>query len=432
MPRTSKQQRHMKAMRAAYETKKAGNISSSAIESRSDIKADLEVDFEDFEEEQTGTIINEAAQKSSAGKAAIGPRKLETYFKVKATQRQPIDSASEDSIDERPLYSQNSLQRALNNKFCIVPEDFTKHVNEQILPKIDPTASVHLSTVTRWMKLLGLRYLVVKKGMHVDGHEQADVVAYRTQLLERMRIYEPFMPEFAGPEIESEILPARDAIILVTHGEAHLPPIVARRSYGFLMANSHCGRRGLESIHVSEFLTDADCGRPSKASPDALISVFDAQFPIEKALFDFDNATSHAAFAEDALVSQRMNLGPGGKEPVMRNGMFGNGISESMVFLAHHPLAGQPNGIKIVLQERILWATKLRLDCRGKCGDTVSCCGRSVIQNQPDFKAQEGLLEETITAAGHLIMIYPKFHCEFSFIKNFWGEAKRYARKNCD
>ena len=92
--------------------------------------------------------------------------------------------------------------------------------------------------------------------MYVDGHEQADVVAYRTQLLERMRIYEPFMPEFAGPEMESEILPARDAIILVTHGEAHLPPIMARRSYGFLMANSHCGRRGLESIHVSEFLTD--------------------------------------------------------------------------------------------------------------------------------------------------------------------------------
>ncbi|CCI46999.1 unnamed protein product [Albugo candida] len=57
MPRTSKQQRHMKAMRAAYETKKAGNISSSTIENRNDIKADLEVEFEDFEEEQTNTII---------------------------------------------------------------------------------------------------------------------------------------------------------------------------------------------------------------------------------------------------------------------------------------------------------------------------------------------------------------------------------------
>ena len=83
----------MKATRAAYETKKAGNISSSTIENRSDIKADLEVEFEDFEEEQTDTIIvsfesackrpsrhlgdsdrtkrqNEAAQSSSAGKSS--------------------------------------------------------------------------------------------------------------------------------------------------------------------------------------------------------------------------------------------------------------------------------------------------------------------------------------------------------------------------
>ena len=43
---------------------------------------------------------------------------------------------------------------------------------------------------------------------------------------------------------------------------------------------------------------------------DAAIPIFDAQFPNVKALFAFDNATSHAAFAEDALVSQRMNFGP--------------------------------------------------------------------------------------------------------------------------
>ena len=118
-----------------------------------------------------------------------------------------------------------------------------------------------------------------------------------------------------------------------------------------------------------------------------------------------------------------MNLGPVGKQPVMRNGMFGDGKSQSMVLPADHPLAGQPKGIKIILQERKLWTTNLRLDCRGKCGDTGSCCGRSVIKNQPDFKAQKGLLEETITAADHLIIFYPKFHCEYNLIENVWGEA---------
>ena len=76
-----------------------------------------------------------------------------------------------------------------------------------------------------------------------------------------------------------------------------------------------------------------------KQVQDAAVSIFDAQFPNAKALFAFDNATSHAAFAEDALVSQRMNLGSGGKQPVMRNGTFEDGTSQSIVFPADHPMA---------------------------------------------------------------------------------------------
>ena len=38
---------------------------------------------------------------------------------------------------------------------------------------------------------------------------------------------------------------------------------------------------------------------------DAAIPIFDAQFPNAKALFTFDNATSHAVFNEDALACHR-------------------------------------------------------------------------------------------------------------------------------
>ena len=72
-----------------------------------------------------------------------------------------------------------------------------------------------------------------------------------------------------------------------------------------------------------------------------------------KALFAFDNETSHAAFAADALVASPMNLGPGGKQPAMRDGLLPDGTVQSMVFPAEHPLAGQPKGIKAVLQERL-------------------------------------------------------------------------------
>ena len=81
---------------------------------------------------------------------------------------------------------------------------------------------------------------------------------------------------------------------------------------------------------------------------------------------------------------------------------------------------------------RELWSPNLRLDCRGKCLNNAQCCARSLLRNQPDFKKQKGLLEETIVAAGHKIIFYPKFHCELNFIENFWGEAKRHAHNNWD
>ncbi|CAG8842787.1 21628_t:CDS:1, partial [Racocetra persica] len=47
------------------------------------------------------------------------------------------------------------------------------------------------------------------------------------------------------------------------------------------------------------------------------ISIFEARFPGAKALFAFDNATSHAAYADNTLVTNNMNLSPGGKQAKM-------------------------------------------------------------------------------------------------------------------
>ncbi|CAG8834180.1 6711_t:CDS:1, partial [Gigaspora margarita] len=47
------------------------------------------------------------------------------------------------------------------------------------------------------------------------------------------------------------------------------------------------------------------------------IPIFEAHFLGAKALFAFDNATSHAAYADDALLANNMNLSPGGKQAKM-------------------------------------------------------------------------------------------------------------------
>lgn len=167
------------------------------------------------------------------------------------------------------------------------------------------------------------------------------------------------------------------------------------------------------------------------------IPIFEILYPNCIALFAFDNSSNHAVFSKDALVASRMNLKPGGKQPIMHNTHFRpNQQSQSMVFAATHPdlkLRGQPKGIKQVLMERGKWPSEgLILECKNckkRIQDAlrISCCARRVISLEPDFLAQRGAIEELIKKAGHDCIFYPKFHCELNFIKRYWGTSKRYA-----
>lgn len=81
---------------------------------------------------------------------------------------------------------------------------------------------------------------------------------------------------------------------------------------------------------------------------------------------------------------------------------------------------------QILLERGLATESKLKASCTGsKCKDSlVSCCCRRVLFNQPDFKEQKSALEEFIVLQGHLVIFYPKFHCEFNFIEQCWGYAK--------
>ena len=128
-----------------------------------------------------------------------------------------------------------------------------------------------------------------------------------------------------------------------------------------------------------------------------------------------------------------MNLKPGGKQPKMKDTVFGsNNQRQSMV-----NENGEPKGMKQVLIERGLWEEGLHADCQ-LCKDKIDditrtdCCARRILSLQPDFLAQKSALEEVIIEAGHKCIFYPKFHCELNFIERYWGAAKRFTRENCD
>jgi hypothetical protein len=150
--------------------------------------------------------------------------------------------------------------------------------------------------------------------------------------------------------------------------------------------------------------------------------------------------------AEDALIATRMNLGPGGTQPKMRDGWYTNENGEkciqSMTFPDDYPvqkLRGQPKGIKKVLEERNLWPKKkinlMCKECSKKDADSdptrLECCARRIISSQPDFLEQRSALEETTIKSGHIFERYPKFHCECNFIERYWGFVKRETRELC-
>ena len=86
-----------------------------------------------------------------------------------------------------------------------------------------------------------------------------------------------------------------------------------------------------------------------------------------------------------------------------------------------------------ILQERGFGdMNKVRAECKEfKCTPKATeCCCRRILYNQPDFANVPSLLETTCKARGFTVMFLPKFHCDFKFIEQCWGYAKRLYRLN--
>ncbi|KAI0354346.1 hypothetical protein OH77DRAFT_1549785 [Trametes cingulata] len=171
-----------------------------------------------------------------------------------------------------------------------------------------------------------------------------------------------------------------------------------------------------------------------------IIPVFESiHGPVYQALIMVDNSQGHSAYSQDALLTSRMNLRPGGKQATMRDGWFlqeGQRVVQQMSFPPDHPkFPGMPKGMREVLIERGLWTAGLLMRCGDgeKCDpDAASCCAKRILDLQPDFQEQKSLVQEVIEAAGHLCIFLPKYHCELNFIEFFWGAVKRYLREHCE
>lgn len=178
------------------------------------------------------------------------------------------------------------------------------------------------------------------------------------------------------------------------------------------------------------------------------IPEFEKSYPGCQGLFAFDNAKNHRTYESNSLPALEMNLGPGGKSTkVMRDGFITRRSGSHLQGPQKLTLPnGQPEGLQIVLTERGLWPVNKQLltqysvkleksskksKLRKECLEGGTCCARALIANEPDFRAQNGELQEQIELLGHLVRFYPKYHCDLNFTEYFWGSAKQYTRSNC-
>ena len=330
---------------------------------------------------------------------------------------------------------------------------------------------IKIEAARRWLKSMGYSWRTVRKNVYVDGHEREDVVEHRKKFLQTFKDLEPRIAKWDenGELIGGPSPPGGGRwLVIVTHDESTFQVNDGRRQMWLLKDNDPLRPKGVgKGIMVSEFLTPlgrlqvpcsvSDEELQSKAIPrlatrtleyghdnfwngekmadqtlNTAMPLFELAFPPDRfqGLFLFDNATNHRVMAPDALDVRKMNLGPGGKQPVMRDGW--NSLTNSPQKMTD--ANGVPIGIRQTLVERGLWPGRgLRLECgKGQHSSDNSCCARKLLGAQPDFASQRGYIQEKIEERGHLVMFYPKFHPELNFIEYFWAAAKRFARENCD
>lgn len=177
------------------------------------------------------------------------------------------------------------------------------------------------------------------------------------------------------------------------------------------------------------------------------VAIVKKEFPNDTHVFIYDNAPSHTRRPPDSVSARHMPKSPtpsflipgvdeSGKEIKVRmeDALLENGTRQSFYFPDHdrkHP--GWFKGMARILHERGLYeVSKKRAECPGfKCEDTesVSCCCRRALFNQPDFKSRDSALEEAARALGVQVLFLPKYHCELNPIEQCWGFAKKIYRE---
>ena len=376
---------------------------------------------------------------------------------------------NEDICERARVYvRENSAPRGRPN---LTASSFCQWVNNELLPNsvIEPgyPRRVSVETARKWLHDLGFEILQRSKGVFIDGHERPDVVESRVKFLRTMTECGFLRADNAPTEEAARALPTDVTHMSKEEGEKRIVWFHDESAYNTTEDTSTLwGEKGKlpikpkgrgSSIMVSEFIEENDGylalsdeqyefevgnrGEDVDKSACAIleigeqregywnndrfmeqmekaVKIAEVKYPSSQGyhhIWCLDHSCGHTAFAEDALIANKMNKGPGGKQPKMRDTVW-NGQRQSLTLTD-----GRPKGAALVLQERGYDTSRMKLEEM-----------RKILAEHNDFKNEKCRVDTFLTSCGHTCVFIPKFHCELNPIERVWSQSKRYTRAHCD
>ncbi|EJD53834.1 hypothetical protein AURDEDRAFT_21050, partial [Auricularia subglabra TFB-10046 SS5] len=395
----------------------------------------------------------------------------------------------------------------------VSPTRLRRFLNQDLLPRIAPGSKVSYKAASKRLRKMGYAKETYKKGVYVDGHERADNILYRQEGLSIK------YDDKTGEPLPLTLPTAEQRRHIFFHDECCFNANDREKTIWLKPGEQQLRQKGRgRAVHVSEFIYEAggvlrltaDERRKQELLPEDqrlkanesrvimypgkgrdgwwdmpklfaqvvdTIDLFEFKHPGDKMVIVFDQAKAHAAFADDALVASRMQVGSGIKQPQMRDTTIPDdnpnpalrGTTQRMVFDD-----GTPKGMKVVLQERGLY-DRIKPGARGqpvgKCkscstseakrtemekrarealeadpelygsfaaevpaaAETDSwCCMLRCLSQQKDFREEKPKIQKYIEARGHFCAFLPKFHCELNPIELMWANGKQKFRDEAD
>ena len=375
---------------------------------------------------------------------------------------------SSEELNKKALkyVRENSNVKGMPN---LTVSSFCFWLNNELLPNscLEPgfPRNVSIETARKWLHQLGFEVLSSSKGLYFDGHEREDVVKERHHFLRKM-IELGFLHPEQAPTPEAEAAFPKD--VPLTSTEVREKSVFFFHDESTFNSNedqsTQWGEKGQHmlkpkskgsGIMVSDFvderhgylaLTNEEYEQASKDDPairkkarrllaygenregywtcekfiqqlEEAVKICEYKYPKADGwrwIWIFDQSSCHTAMAEDALDVSRMNVGPGGKQPKMRDTVWA-GKPQKMCFVI-----GVPKGMKIVLEERgINTSSLLKEDMQ------------QILRNHEDFRNEMPRIVHFLEERGHVALFLPKFHPELNPIERVWAQSKVYTKAHC-